>query len=78
MVMDLVEMIMENPAFMLVSGLVLAIAGYQGVVSPDAWALAMQPFGQLFNVLPNVVHQILGGLIAVGGLGQVVSAVQEY
>ena len=78
MVVDSLDMILENPAFMAITGLVLAVAGYQGVVSPDAWALASAPFGQVFNLLPNIVHQILGGLIAVSGLGKVWAGVQAY
>lgn len=76
--MDSLDMILGHPAFQLISGLVLLGAGLQGFMSPDAWVLASSPFGQVFNLLPNVVHQALGGLIMVSGGLQSWAAVQEY
>jgi len=76
--MSVLDDILGNPAFQLVSGLVLLGAGLQGFMSPDAWVLASAPFGQVFNLLPNVVHQALGGLVAVSGGLQSWVAVQEY
>lgn len=78
MVVDAVYDLMDTNVFMLLSGIVLAVAGLQGVLYPDAWALAMQPLGQVFNLLPNVVHQALGGLIGFAGVSQVWQAVEEY
>lgn len=78
MVVDMVYDLMETNTYMLVAGLVLTLAGLQGVVGPDTWVLASGMAGQLFNVLPNVVHQALGALIGLGGVSQVVNALQDY
>lgn len=78
MVVDAVYDLMDSNLYMLVAGLVLLLAGYQGVVNPDGWVLAIGMAGELFNLLPDVVHQILGGLIGFSGLSQVFGAVEEY
>lgn len=76
MVVDAVYDLMETEVYMLVSGLVLLVAGVQGFVSPDQWALATGMVGQVFNLFPNLVHQALGALIGFGGLSQVVESVR--
>lgn len=77
MVFDMVRDFMDSSIYMLLVGIVLLVAGVNGVLQPDSWALAMDPFGQLFNLLPNVVHQALGGLIALTGLGQSAAAADD-
>lgn len=77
MVLDMIRKFMDGSIYMLLVGIVLFVAGVNGVLMPDSWALATQPFGQLFNLLPNVVHQALGGLIALTGAGQSVAAADD-
>lgn len=78
MVVDPIYDFMETKVFMAVTGLVLLVAGYQGVVAPDSWALASGIPGQLFNLLPNIVHQALGALIGFAGFSQVVASLEDY
>lgn len=78
MVVDFVVDQTQTMWYMALAGLVVALVGVQGVMNPDTWVLASAPVGQVFNVLPNVVHQALGGLFVLGGVTQVGEALDLY
>lgn len=76
MVVDFVYDQLDTDWYMALTGFVLIAVGIAGLMNPDSWVLASAPFGQIFNLLPNIVHQALGGLFALGGLSQVVDVFQ--
>lgn len=76
MVVDMIYDLLDTRWYMALTGVILTFAGLAGVMNPDTWFLASEPFGQLFNVLPNIVHQAIGALVALGGVSQVVDVLQ--
>jgi hypothetical protein len=68
MVMDTVYDVVESGWFQALLAVLLVAMGVNGVLNPGAWTLTQVPvLSQLTSVLPDVVHQVVAGLVAFAG-----------
>lgn len=69
MVTEEINDIVQSQLVQVISAALLIAVGVNGITNPGTWIFTQVPvLAQIGSVLPEVVHQLIGVLIALGGI----------